>query len=114
MSLQSEASKPRAIFTEGSTMRHVVVMTAAASIGLMSIFIVDLLSLLYVSRLGDPNLTAAVGYATQVLFFSVSINIGLSIAIGALVSRAIGAGDRQLARRLAASGLVHVFIISGL
>jgi hypothetical protein len=59
-------------------------MTAAASIGLMSIFVVDLLSLLYVSRLGDPNLTAAVGYATQVLFFSVSINIGLSIAIGAL------------------------------
>ena len=95
-------------------MRHVLVMTAAASIGLMSIFIVDLLSLLYVSRLGYPNLTAAVGYATQVLFFSVSINLGLSIAIGALVSRAIGAGDRRVARRLAASGLVHVFIISGL
>jgi hypothetical protein len=50
------------------------------------IFVVDLLSLLWVSRLGDPKLTAAVGFATQVLFL-VSINIGLSIAIGALVSR---------------------------
>ncbi len=93
-------------------MRHVLVMTAAASVGLMSIFLVDLLSLLYVSRLGDPNLTAAVGFATQVLFFSVSINIGLSIAISALVSRATGAGQRIAARRLAASGLVHVFLIA--
>ena len=89
----SSGAIPRAVFTEGSTMRHVLVMTAATSVGLMAIFAVDLLSLLYVSRLGDPKLTAAVGFATQVLFFSVSINIGLSIAIGALVSRAIGAGD---------------------
>jgi len=72
---------PRAVFTEGSTMRHVIVMTAATSVGLMAIFVVDLLSLLYVSWLGDPKLTAAVGFASQVLFFSVSINIGLSIAI---------------------------------
>ncbi|SFK08974.1 putative efflux protein, MATE family [Methylocapsa palsarum] len=93
-------------------MRHVVVMTAAASVGLISIFLVDLLSLLYVSRLGDANLTAAVGFATQVMFFSVSICIGLSIAIGALVSRAIGAGDRPAARRFAASGLVHVVLVT--
>jgi putative MATE family efflux protein len=112
--LAPEKNVPTAVFTEGSTMRHVFVMTAAASVGLMSIFVVDLLSLLYVSRLGDPNLTAAVGFATQVLFFAVSINIGLSIAIGALVSRAIGAGNWHGARRLAASGLVHVFVVTAL
>ncbi len=95
-------------------MRHVLVMTAAASVGLMSIFLVDLLSLIYVSRLGDPNLTAAVGYATQALFFLVSINIGLSIAIGALVARAIGAGDWPRAQRLAASGLIHVMLVTGM
>ncbi len=111
--MKSQKSGPQAVFTEGSTMRHVVVMTAAASVGLMAVFVVDLLSLLYVSRLGDPNLTAAVGFATQVLFFAVSINIGLSIAIGALVSRAIGAGNMHGARRLAASGLVHVTIVTG-
>jgi len=110
--LKSEKSAPPAVFTEGSTMRHVVGMTAASSIGLMSVFLVDLLSLLYVSRLGDPNLTAAVGFATQVLFFAVSINIGLSIAIGALVSRVIGAGDTRGARRLATSGLVHVALVT--
>ncbi len=111
--MTSEKLTSRAVFTEGSTMRHVVGMTAAGSVGLMAVFVVDLLSLLYVSRLGDPNLTAAVGFATQVLFFAVSINIGLSIAIGALVSRAIGAGNRPRARRLAASGLVHVVVVTG-
>jgi len=95
-------------------MRHVIVMTAATSAGLMSIFAVDLLSLLYISWLGDPKLTAAVGFASQVLFFSVSINIGISIAIGALVSRAHGKGDSAGARRLAASSLVHVFLIAAL
>ncbi len=97
-------------FTEGSTMRHVLVMTATGSVGLMAIFVVDFLSLFYVARLKDPALTAAVGYATQILFFFISLNIGLSIAIGALVSRALGAGLRPAARRLAASGLMHVFV----
>lgn len=104
--------RPRAVFTEGSILKHVLVMTATGSIGLVAIFVVDLLSLLYVSWLGDPNLTAGVGFATQVLFFFVSLNIGLAIAIGALVARALGAGDRACAQRLAASGLVHTCIVA--
>jgi putative MATE family efflux protein len=97
---------PRAVFTEGSTLRHVVVMTATGSIGIMAIFFVDLVSLFYVSRLGDQALKAAVGYSSQVLFLAMAINIGLTIAMTAIVSRAIGAGDRPRARRLAASGLL--------
>jgi len=99
-------------FTQGSTLRHVLVMTGAGSIGLMAIFIVDFLSLFYVARLQNPNLTAAVGFASQALFFFISVNIGLSIAIGALVGKALGAGQRPDARRLAASGLVHVFLLT--
>lgn len=52
-------------FVTGSILRHVVVMAATGSVGLMAIFVVDLLSLLYVSTLGDPNLTAAVGFAAS-------------------------------------------------
>ena len=76
-------------------MRHVAVMTATGSIGLMSIFVVDLLSLFYVSRLGDQTLKAAVGYSSQVQFLAMAINIGLTIAVSATVSRALGAGDRD-------------------
>ena len=112
------AAKPepdvtRGAFTIGSTMRHVLNMTAAGSVGLVAVFFVDFLTLLYISRLGDTNLTAAVGYASQMIFLLISVNIGLSIAVGALVSRALGAGDRPRARQLAASGLTVSAIVSG-
>ena len=103
----------RGAFTIGSTMRHVLVMTTTGSVGLIAVFFVDFLTLLYIARLGDTNLTAAVGYASQMIFLLLSVNIGLSIAIGALVSRALGAGDRPRARRLAASGIVQIAIVSG-
>ncbi|MCK2055078.1 polysaccharide biosynthesis C-terminal domain-containing protein [Methylobacterium sp. 37f] len=101
-------------FVEGSILRHVVTMSATGSVGLMAIFVVDFLSLLYVSKLGDPTLTAAVGFATIVQFFAIAINIGLMIAAGALVSRAIGADDGEGARRLATSGTIHGIVVSGL
>ena len=91
-------------------MRHVVVMTGAGSVGLVAVFVVDLLSLLYISWLGKPALTAGVGLATIVLFFAVSINVGLMIAVGALVSRALGAGEAGNARRLAGSACAHAVL----
>ena len=71
--------RPVAVFTQGSILRHVLVMTATGSIGLIAIFVVDLLSLLYIARLKDPALTAGIGFATQIRFVTISINIGLSI-----------------------------------
>lgn len=100
-------------FVSGSILRHVVVMSSTGAAGLMAIFLVDLLSLLYVSKLGDPNLTAGVGFAAIVQFFAISINVGLMIAAGALVSRAIGAGDTVRARRLATSATFHGILVSG-
>ncbi len=90
-------------FTTGSTMRHVAVMAASGAVGLVSIFAVDLLALLYISWLGNVNFTAGVGYGTTVLFLSTSFNVGLMIASSALVSRALGARDKVRARRLAGS-----------
>ncbi|GJD96034.1 MATE family efflux transporter [Methylobacterium iners] len=107
------APEEPARFVTGSILRHVLVMTGTGSVGLMAIFVVDLLSLLYVSKLGDPRLTAAVGFATIIQFVGISINVGMMIAAGALVSRAVGAGDGAGARRLAASTAVHGVIVSG-
>jgi putative MATE family efflux protein len=99
-------------FTQGSTMRHVIVVTATGSIGLMAVFVVELLTLLYVARLGDDALTAGIGYASLLVFIATSVNIGLMIAAGALVSRAIGAGKREDARRLAGSILFIMVILA--
>ncbi len=106
--------KARPVFTQGSLMRHVAVMTATGAIGLMAIFAVDLLSLFWVSRLGDQAFKAAVGYVGLATFFAMSINIGLTIAASATVSRAIGAGDRPRGRRLAASALTITAMMSAL
>jgi Na+-driven multidrug efflux pump len=100
------------VFTTGSLMRHVAVMTATGSIGLVAIFAVDVISLFWVSRLGVQSYKAAIGYASQLSFVLMSINIGLTIALSARVSRALGAGDRPRARRLAGSGLVIAGIVT--
>ncbi len=106
------ARDKRPVFTHGSLMRHVAVMTATGAIGLMAVFVVDLLSLFWVSQLGDQAFKAAVGYVGLTTFFVMSINIGLTIAASATVSRALGAGDRRRARRLAASALTITTIFS--
>jgi putative MATE family efflux protein len=95
-----------ATFVTGSTLRHVLVMTGTGAVGLVSIFVVDALNLLYISWLGKPALTAAVGYASTVGLFFISISIGLSIATSALVSRAIGADDRERSGVIASAALV--------
>lgn len=102
----------RAIFLEGSILKHVLRMTATGAVGLIAIFIVDLLSLIYISWLGNAALTAGVGFASQLSFFIISINVGLLIATGALVSQTIGRGDRAGAERLATSCMIHVCAIS--
>ena len=99
-------------FTRGSILRHTLVMTATGTVGTLSIFAVDLLSLIYVSRLGRTELKAAVGFATQVLVYPIAINIGLTIAITAAVSRALGAKHLPRARHIAASGLAASAAIS--
>lgn len=96
----------QARFVTGNLMRHVVVMSLTSSVGLMAIFIVDLVNILYISWLQDHVATAAVGYAGAVLFFTTSFGIGISIAVSALVARALGQRDPALAQRRATNGLV--------
>ena len=108
----TDDARSRARFTSGSVLRHVLVMTLTGAIGTLSIFAVDLLSLIYVSRLGSTELKAAAGFATQVLVYPVAVNIGLTIAVTAAVSRALGAGHRARARRIAASGLLIAGLLS--
>src|SRR5215471_6118825 len=100
-------------FVTGSTMRHVIIMTATGSVGLVAIFIVDALNLFYISLLGIQSLAAAVGFAATLLFFTISFAIGFTIACSALVSRALGRGDRPEAMRLAGASVVFMGLVTG-
>ncbi|QSX31402.1 MATE family efflux transporter [Shewanella cyperi] len=98
-------------FVEGSILRHILVMSSTAAIGISALFVVDLLDIFFLSMLGEHELAAAVGYAGTISFFTTSIGIGLAIALGALVSRAIGARQVEQARRLLLnSGLVTLIV----
>ena len=93
-------------FLTGSTMGHVARMTATGAFGITFVFLVDAANLLWLSQLGDPTLVAAIGFAFAIQFFSVSSGVGLMIASTAMVSRSIGVGHRELARRQAGAAVV--------
>ncbi|WP_276149365.1 MULTISPECIES: MATE family efflux transporter [unclassified Sulfitobacter] len=100
-------------FLSGGTMGHVVRMTATGAMGITFVFLVDAANLFWISQLGDPQLVAAIGFAYAVQFFSVSIAVGLMIGATAVISRSIGMGNREQARRQAGAGIaVSVCILA--
>ena len=101
-------------FTTGNIFKHVSVMTLTSSIGLMAIFMVDLVDMIFISMLGTAELAAAVGYAGAVLFFTSSFGIGMSITAGALVARALGARDGEMARRRSATAMTFGVVLGAL
>ncbi|MEP4198743.1 MAG: MATE family efflux transporter [Aliishimia sp.] len=100
------AQESQGRFLTGSTMGHVVRMTATGAFGITFVFLVDALNLFWLSWIGDPQLVAAIGFAYAIQFFSVSSGIGLMIAGTALISRAIGRGARAEARSRAGAAIV--------
>ncbi|MEC4728305.1 MATE family efflux transporter [Shewanella sp. D64] len=99
-------------FVQGSIMRHILVMSSTAAVGISALFVVDLIDIFFLSLLGEQELAAAIGYAGTISFFTTSIGIGLSIALGALVSRAIGAKQMDVAKRLLLNSAVVTLLIS--
>ena len=100
-------------FVTGNIMHHVVVMAGTGAIGLIAVFAVDLLNLFYISLLGQRQIAAAIGFAGVVGFFQTSALIGLTIGVGVVVARSIGAGTARAARHVAGSGLV-LMVLTGL
>lgn len=99
-------------FVSGSIMRHIWVMSSTAAVGISALFVVDLMDMFFLSLLGQEELAAAVGYAGTISFFTTSIGIGLSIALGAVVSRAIGQKDMPAARRLLVNAALVTLVTS--
>lgn len=91
-------------------MRHVVVMTTTASVGFLFLFLVDFLTLFYVSLLRDVRLVAGVGLASFVQHVVSAVAIGLAVAATALVSQALGGRNRERARNRATSCLTASFL----
>ncbi|MFO1034427.1 MAG: MATE family efflux transporter [Hyphomicrobiales bacterium] len=109
---QTPTSNRSAIFLSGSIMRHVIVMTLTGALGLMTMFVVDLLDLYFLSLLNDREVTAAIGYAGTIGFTNLSMGIGIGIAAAALVARNMGAGQPDRARDFATSAFLFAVLVS--
>ncbi len=112
--LLSVGMTSRAVFLQGSTMRHVLVMTGASATGLVAMFAVDMVDMYFLTLLGEQELAAAVGFAGTLLFFLISVSIGLQIALGALVARSEGSQRRDLARRYCSSAMAFNFLLAAI
>ena len=108
----------RAVFLTGPTMHHVVSMTLMGSLGLVSMFLVDLTDIYFLSLLHDRSIIAGMGYAATVTYFITAVSIGLSVTAASFISRAVGAGDNATADRLVAHMLLFstlsIMVICGL
>ncbi len=105
-------TRPPPKFITGSILRHILVMTGTGALGLVAIFLGDLANILFLSWLGDEAIVAAVGYASSIVFFTIAVGIGLSIAATSLVSPALGAGRRVRARRLSVNAHLMTFAVA--
>ncbi|MEN0087839.1 MAG: MATE family efflux transporter [Pseudomonadota bacterium] len=108
---QKQADQKQAKFLTGSMMGHVVTMTVTSSIGLMALFAVDALNLFYIAKLGQQELAAAIGYAGTFQFFLISLSIGMAIATGATVAKALGQGVRERAANMAGAALIFTIAV---
>lgn len=104
----------KAKFTEGAIFSHICTMTFTSMAGLLSLFLVDLVDMYWLSLLGEIELAAAIGYAGSILFFTLSFSIGLSIGCAAVVSHAIGDGDKHVTRELVGNVLLTITLTTSL
>lgn len=105
-------AQDKAKFLTGGLFRHVSIMSLTGSVGLIAVFAVDVIDMLFISMLGKAELAAAVGYAGAILFFTTSFGIGMAITTGALSAQALGAGEADTAREKSTTSLIWGVVFS--
>lgn len=100
-------------FTQGPVARHILVMTSTSALSLLAVFLVDILTLVYVAMLHDPLLLAAVGIAKVLIFANGAIAGGLIIAAASVLSARIAKRASAGFARLTFSLILITLLISG-
>ncbi|MFH7611834.1 multidrug transporter MatE, partial [Pseudomonas syringae pv. tagetis] len=67
----------KAVFTAGSLLRHAVFMPSTSATSLLSIFQIEVLTVVYIAMLRDDSLMAAFAVAKTLLYFLISMILGI-------------------------------------
>ncbi|WP_348765325.1 MATE family efflux transporter [uncultured Salinisphaera sp.] len=106
----SDSSSTRA--SSGTLRRQLFAQTWPMAIGVMSLLGFQLVDSAFVARLGTVPL-AAQSFTFPITFLMIGVQVGLGIAIAALISRALGAGELERARRLGSLVLFGGAVVIG-
>ena len=90
----SEAAK----LTRGSIRGHLVTQAAPMIVGVAAIMSIGLVDAYFIGQLGSDPL-AAIGFIFPISVALTSLGVGVSVGINSVVSRALGAGDLDRAKR---------------
>jgi hypothetical protein len=104
----------QAKFVEGNLFRHVSVMALTSSVGLMAVFVVDLINMLYIAMLGRSELAAAIGYAGAILFFTTELRDRDVDCRGCAGGAGPGRARSGLAKGAGDDGLILGFVFGSL
>jgi len=85
--------------TKGPVAGNLRRQAAPFALGLIAIFSFEAVDLFFIGQLGDAPL-AAIGFTLPVIWLLYGIGIGFEAGAASCVSRAVGKGNRKLARRL--------------
>jgi len=105
--------------TQGPVGRRILALTGPMSVGMIGMVVFNLVDTWFVGRLGTDAL-AAMSFTFPVVLLQGSISMGLGLGTAATVSRALGRGDHDEARRLTTDSLllsvlvVVLFVVLGL
>lgn len=102
----------RARFTEGSVLSHIIAAASTSALSLLAMFLVDILTLVYVSRLDDQVALAAVGLAKTLTFINGAFVSAVVIAAGAVLSERIGKHAGKALARWVSHLLIMVLCVS--
>jgi putative MATE family efflux protein len=100
----------RSRLTEGPVVKTLIALTLPMIVGIVGMVAFNLVDTFFVGRLGAEEL-AAMSFTFPVVLIISSLARGLGVGTSAVLSRAIGQGDRGLVRRLTTDGLLLSLLI---
>lgn len=98
--------------TEGPIKGHLVRLSVPMTWSILVMVSFQLIDTFYISLLGTDQL-AAISFTFPVTMAIFSLTMGFSIAMSSVLSRLIGAGNRDVTRRVTTQGILLTFLVSG-
>lgn len=104
----------KARLTEGPINKTLIQMTIPMVFGLFGMVAFNLVDSFFIGQLGDGKIElAALGFTFPVVLILGAIGMGVSMGASAVISRAIGEGDRDKVQRLTVDSLMLAVIFAG-